>query len=136
MTHASSGIRASLLTAVITPREMITVALSMRGPETGTTVAPRIAKYCGSPPCPAILGAATRKRPSEAVRASHHLGPSKWRIRTPCLDGVEGHGSTHHFVNAVMKRTRLVASYRTVKALAVYIRAKAFSYGLGMGTAA
>src|SRR5882762_9531552 len=53
MTHASSGMVASLLTALITPRETTTVAFSRRVPETGTTVTPRIAKYCGSPPCAA-----------------------------------------------------------------------------------
>src|SRR5579859_7157442 len=51
MTQASAGIAASLATAVITPRATTTVASSMGGPETGTTFTPRIAKYCGSPPC-------------------------------------------------------------------------------------
>src|ERR1700731_3549561 len=57
MTQASSGMAASLLTALMTPREMMTVAFSKRGPETGTTVTPRMAKYCGSPPCAAMRGA-------------------------------------------------------------------------------
>src|ERR1700730_7755620 len=57
MTKASSGIGASFATALITPRAMITVPFSSRGPETGTTVTPRMAKYCGSPPCAAIRGA-------------------------------------------------------------------------------
>jgi hypothetical protein len=35
----------------MTPRATTTVAPSMGGPDTGTTRAPRIAKYCGSPPC-------------------------------------------------------------------------------------
>src|SRR5271165_4996096 len=41
----------SLPTAVMTPREIRTVAFSMGGPETGTTLAPRMAKWRGSPPC-------------------------------------------------------------------------------------
>src|SRR5215475_9292441 len=52
MTSASAGIATSLPpTARITPRATTTVASSIGGPETGTTFAPRIAKYCGSPPC-------------------------------------------------------------------------------------
>src|SRR5262249_19669118 len=57
MTQASSGIVASFATALITPRTIITVPFSIRGPDAGTTVAPRIAKYCGSPPCAAARSA-------------------------------------------------------------------------------
>src|SRR5438128_11443962 len=64
MTHASAGIVASLATATITPRATTTVASSTGGPETGTTRAPRMAKYCGSPPCAKQEGVATR---SEAL---------------------------------------------------------------------
>src|SRR5712664_1038996 len=62
ITQASSGMAASLLTALMTPCEMMTVVFSKRGPETGTTVTPRMAKYCGSPPC-----AAARAEPSNAA---------------------------------------------------------------------
>src|SRR5215467_5811674 len=51
MTQASAGMETSLPTARMTPRATTTVASSSGAPETGTTFAPRIAKYCGSPPC-------------------------------------------------------------------------------------
>src|SRR5579859_6529877 len=52
ITQASAGIVTSLPTARMTPRATTTVASSIGDPDTGTTFAPRIAKYCGSPPCP------------------------------------------------------------------------------------
>src|ERR1700719_4014085 len=73
MTQASSGIAASLLTALITPRERMTVAFSTRGPETGTTVAPRIAKYWGSPPCAAPRAAPNKVAPIAATAPSANL---------------------------------------------------------------
>src|SRR5947207_541412 len=39
-------------------REIPIVASSISGPATGTTLAARIAKYCGSPPCACAGGAA------------------------------------------------------------------------------
>src|ERR1700676_2758327 len=57
MTQASSGTGASLATALMMPRARMTVTFSRRGPETGTPVTPRGAKYCGSPPRAAIRGA-------------------------------------------------------------------------------
>src|SRR6267154_1148782 len=73
MTHASSGMVASLLTALITPRETMTVAFSKRGPETGTTVAPRMAKYCGSPPCAAQRVAPNKDAPAATLTPSANL---------------------------------------------------------------
>src|SRR5260370_39637134 len=73
MTHASWGMVASLLTALITPRETMTVAFSKRGPETGTTVAPRMAKHCGSPPRTSALSAPPKTAPTAAVTPSANL---------------------------------------------------------------
>src|SRR5260370_19114378 len=62
MTQASAGIAASFATATMTPRATTIVASSIAGPETGTTRAPRMAKYLGSPPCAKITaGASTNK---------------------------------------------------------------------------
>src|SRR5437016_45432 len=49
MTHASGGMAMSFPTAVMRPRDMTMVAFSRGGPETGTTLALRMAKYCGEP---------------------------------------------------------------------------------------
>src|ERR1700746_1029052 len=46
----------------MTPRATTIVASSITGPETGTTRAPRMAKYFGSPPCPrGTVGAISNK---------------------------------------------------------------------------
>src|SRR6266705_5451844 len=74
MTHASGGMARSFPIAVMRPREITMVAFSTGGPETGTTLAPRMAKYCGSPPCAYRAGAA-QKRANRAVKqtAKAHL---------------------------------------------------------------
>src|SRR6266850_1216184 len=77
MTQASGGIATSFPTAVMAPRERTTVAFSMGGPATGTTLAPRMAKYCGSPPCASRDGAAQKSRGS-TVR---HTADAHLRIR-------------------------------------------------------
>jgi hypothetical protein len=81
-----------LLTALITPREMMTVAFSRRGPETGTTVAPRIAKYCGSPPCPAARGdpSSAAHRPAVTPSANLKLSNEERIHHSLVLDGAKG----------------------------------------------
>src|SRR6266436_5670688 len=74
MTHASGGIAMSFPTAVMMPRERTTVAFSRGGPETGTTFAPRIAEYGGSPPCANKGGGAQKSRKSAVTQiADTHL---------------------------------------------------------------
>src|SRR5713226_6457380 len=94
---------------------MTTVAFSMRGPETGTTVAPRMAKYCGSPPCAASLGAPV-KTTNAAVKANEDF-----RAKTKCIHdsffGWRGRRDPRGIVLA--ERTRLVGSRRSVKAVRV-----------------
>src|SRR6266851_6900079 len=82
MTQASSGMAASLATALMTPRELMTVVFSRRGPETGTTVAPRMAKYCGSPPCADMRGASAsdRARMGTTFHVNRTLRPDKEHI--------------------------------------------------------
>src|SRR6266436_5280563 len=70
ITSASAGIGTSFPIAAMMPCAMTTVALSIGGPETGTTLAPRIAKYSGSPPCAQICGAAASRTSSVAPSAS------------------------------------------------------------------
>src|ERR1700682_5541510 len=67
--HASSGIFVSRPTEAIMPREMTIVPFSIVGPDTGTILAPRIAKYGGSPPCPRRTGT-IRKQPAIAEAIS------------------------------------------------------------------
>src|SRR5690242_13855808 len=75
---------ASLPTARITPRATTMVASSMGGAETGTTFAPRMAKYCGSPPC-ANAGGLVARRKIPANTASTHK-PMRSRVeRMPKL---------------------------------------------------
>src|SRR5215470_15204480 len=75
---------ASLPTARITPRATTTVASSSGGAETGTTLAPRMAKYCGSPPwANAGEPAAGRKTPGSSASA-HKLMRSRV-VRMPKL---------------------------------------------------
>src|SRR5882762_9637950 len=74
MTHASGGMATSFPTAVMRPREMTMVAFSTGGPETGMTLAPRMAKYCGSPPCARRDGAAQKRAKSAVTQtADAHL---------------------------------------------------------------
>src|SRR5712691_5645037 len=115
MTHVSSGIGASLATDLITPRATITVTFSRRGPETGTTVAPRMAKYCGSPPCAAIRGASAseRARMETTLQAKRTLRPNKELIpQLLTWIAAAGSDSTEHRAS---RRTRLVGSHRGVK---------------------
>src|SRR5712691_779440 len=74
MTHASGGMVTSFPIAVMRPREMTMVAFSTGGPETRTTLAPRMAKYCGSPPCAQRDGAAQKRAKSAVTEtADTHL---------------------------------------------------------------
>src|SRR4029077_13865044 len=113
MIQVSCGKVTSLPTAVITPCETITVAFSMRGPETGTTVAPRIAKDCGSPPCAFSSEGAANNRMA-AVRA---IANDKRRRGTKCIPDSfiwvarKDANPDHRFC----RRIRLVGSYRGVK---------------------
>src|ERR1700686_2055954 len=81
-TQASSGTAASLAIVLMTPRAMMTVAFSTRGPETGTTVTPRMAKYCGSPPCAASCGAEAgiSARMKATLETNHTVRLKKERI--------------------------------------------------------
>src|SRR5215813_10264616 len=75
---------ASLPTARITPRATTTVASSSGAAETGTTLAPRMAKYCGSPPC-ARAGEAATERKIAASTASAHKPMQSRVVRMPKL---------------------------------------------------
>src|SRR5215470_10456198 len=79
MTQASAGMGTSLPTARITPRATTTVAASIGGPETGTIFAPRIAKYCGSPPCAKLAGLASNHKHNahNATRADNSIRGQK-----------------------------------------------------------
>src|ERR1700687_5062252 len=114
MSQASCGKLASLPTAVITPREMTTVAFSMRGRETGTTVAPRIAKDCGSPPCAAIRGAATKRtlRVVTSARANDKLRRGTEGIHHSL---VGRRGKTHATKHGFGRRKRVGGSSGRVK---------------------
>src|SRR5258705_12643552 len=92
MIQVSCGEGTTLPTAVITPCETITAAFSMRGPETGTTVAPRIAKDCGSPPC-AFSGEGAGNKRMAAGRAIADDKPQPGTKSNPeplHLGGAEG----------------------------------------------
>src|ERR1700736_2289640 len=117
MTQASSGTTASLLTALMTPREMMTVAFSTRGPETGTTVTPRMAKYSGSPPC-----AAAGADPSKAAHPTATTPSANLKLRNEerirhSLDLDSAEDAIHPPM--LRRRTRLVGSYGRVKEIAV-----------------
>src|SRR6266852_3203540 len=96
------------------PREMTTVAFSRRGPETGMTVAPRMAKYFGSPPCAASRGAATKRPERVAIlaRDKDNLRPG-----TECIhDSLFGRrGRTRSTKHCFGRRKRLGGSFRRVK---------------------
>src|ERR1700676_51374 len=123
MNQASCGKVTSLPTAVITPREMTTVAFSMRGPDTGTTVAPRMANDCGSPPCAAIRGAAARATARVAMSASagHHF-----RRRTEGIhDSLFWTARKDAIHKALFWQTeRLGGSFRRVKEAKAIVAAK------------
>src|SRR5580700_495471 len=85
MIQASGGMATSLPMALITPWAITTVAFSRGGPDTGTILAPRIAKYCGSPPCASIWGAAARsaRRVTANASAERHRRTRTDRIEAP-----------------------------------------------------
>src|SRR5882762_502754 len=116
MTQASGGIATSFPTAVMVPRERTTVAFSIGGPATGTTLAPRMAKYCGSPPCANRDGAAQKNR-SSAVR---HTADAHLRIRLEHMQDSSREsvgGRTPSPGKRKVRRMRLVGSFRPVKHL-------------------
>src|SRR6195256_2253066 len=110
MIQASGGIATSLPTAVMTPRERTTVAFSMGGPATGTTFAPRIAKYRGSPPCANRDDGAQKSRRS-AVRqtADAHLQIRLERMQDSSRESVWKSPG-----NRKARRMRLVGSFLRV----------------------
>src|SRR5882762_3820619 len=122
MTQASGGIATSFPTAVMAPRERTTVAFSMGGPATGTTLAPRTAKYCGSPPCASRDGAAQKSRGS-TVR---HTADAHLRIRLERMQDSsrESVGRTPSPGERKVRRMRLVGSFRPVKHLRLGDRSK------------
>src|SRR5882724_5661251 len=113
MTHASGGMAISFPTPAIRPRETTMVAFSMGGPATGTTLAPRMAKYCGSPPCASRDGAAQKSRGS-TVR---HTADAHLRIRLERMQDSsrESVGRTRPPANVKVRRMRLVGSFGRVK---------------------
>src|SRR5258706_307181 len=62
------------ITVVKPAARQVSTRLSPKlAPETGTTVAPRMAKYCGSPPCASALAAPPKTAPTAAVTPSANL---------------------------------------------------------------
>src|SRR5438034_5700956 len=73
------------------PRETTIVAPSIGGPDTVTTFAPRMAKYCGSPPCACTPGGWRKRNPTAAKPSvSAHRWSSSKRMRIPQLQDFEG----------------------------------------------
>src|ERR1700760_2189044 len=85
MTQVSCGKLTSLPTAVMMPCATRIVPFSMRGPEIGTIVAPRMAKVCGSPPCAAARFGVAAKTTSAAAAA---IANDKLRRMTRCIPGL------------------------------------------------
>src|SRR5579864_1931558 len=113
-TQASSGTGASLAMVLMTPRAMMTVAFSTRGPETGTTVTPRMATYCGSPPCAASRGAraSAKARMKAALQTNQTVRLKKERIAHSFI-GLPSEAKITERRSS--RRKRLVGSYRGVK---------------------
>src|SRR6266849_2173157 len=93
---------ASLPTALMTPRPMMTVEFSRRGPDTGTTVAPRIAKYCGSPPCAQERAGFSKvaARPATTPSANQYLRNEEDIPDSLVLDGVRRDPAADALVDA------------------------------------
>src|SRR6266404_5720348 len=113
MTHASGGMAISFPTPAIRPRETTMVAFSKGGPDTGTTLAPRMAKYCGSPPCARRGGAIQRT----AKRAAKQTADTHLRTTLECMQellarALKGQPSPG---NRKGRRMRLVGSFGRVK---------------------
>src|SRR5215813_12042402 len=113
MTHASSGTAASFPTAEITPRDTITVAFSIRGPETGTTVAFLIAKYCGSPPWARSCGAAASSMATAASSVNANEDRRRRKRMHDSLFWMARKDAIHR--HCLGRRMRLVGSCGSVK---------------------
>src|SRR5271154_2432325 len=113
MIQASGGMATSLPIAVMTPWAITMVAFSTGGPETGTILAPRMAKYCGSPPCARIWGAAARsaKRVTANASANTHRRARTERMQAPFWDTFRTRTPDGMF----SRRKRLARSYGRVK---------------------
>src|SRR5271156_484993 len=81
---------------------MTIVAFSSGGPETGTILAPRMAKYCGSAPCAAPCGAPARRAKSATKNASakRHRRARTERMQAPFGEKI---GTT--IPNRLLKKT-------------------------------
>src|SRR5256884_6622527 len=92
------------------PRETTIVAPSIGGPDTVTTFAPRMAKYCGSPPCACTPGGWRKRNPTAAKPSvSAHRWSSSKRMRIPQLQDFEGETDLSN------RRMRLLRSFHRVK---------------------